>query len=71
MEATEEASRATHVGAYRLVRRLFQGVEGGNSLEEGILSSRAISLEDAAPQLEPVAFICGVLKKYGQDLVRD
>ena len=49
MEAAEEAAGATRVGAYCLVHRLLQGVEGGNALEEGILAPRVVSIEYTAP----------------------
>ena len=43
MDASEELAGATHVGAYRLVRRLFQVVEGVDTLKEGLLARRVVS----------------------------
>ena len=63
MKAAEELTGANHVGADCLVCRLLQGVEGGNSLKEGILAPRVVSLKDAAPHPEFVLFVRGVVEE--------
>ena len=62
MGPAEEAERTTHVVADALGGSLIERVESKDGLEECVLSSDVVFVEDTTPHPEPLAFVRGVLE---------